>query len=175
VSIITKTGDDGTTALMYGRRVPKSHPRVEACGAIDELNAALGMARAVADKAIGDRLLIIQKELVMLMGELATLPEDFPRYTTDGFERITAGMVEQMERFAHETERENPAVRDWVMPGANIAAATLDSARAVCRRAERSVCGLTSSGEVKNSVLIVYLNRLSDLLWLLARKAERKP
>lgn len=175
VSIITRTGDDGTTALMYGRRVAKSHPRVEACGNIDELNAALGMARAAAtEEVIASKLLAVQKELVVLMGELATLPEDRSRYAADGFQFVTAQMAEQLEAFAKEMERENPPVKDWVMPGANIAGATLDSARAVCRRAERSVCALALTGETKNPALIVYLNRLSDLLWLLARKTEAK-
>src|SRR5215831_3164558 len=81
MSIITKTGDDGTTGLMYNRRVPKCHPRVEAYGAVDELNAALGMARArSADEFPQESLLAIQKDLVILMGELATLPEDMERY-----------------------------------------------------------------------------------------------
>jgi cob(I)alamin adenosyltransferase len=160
---------------MYGRRVPKSHPRVEACGAIDELNAALGMARAAtADEVVGTRLLAIQKELVVLMGELATLPEDLSRYVADGFGLVTREMAERLESFAKEIESENPPVKDWVMPGANLAAATLDSARAVCRRVERSVCALTSTGDAKNPALVIYLNRLSDLLWLLARKAETK-
>ena len=160
---------------MYGRRVAKSHPRIEACGAIDELNAALGMARSTAvDEAVGSRLLAVQKELVVVMGELATLPEDFSRYTADGFRFVTPEMAEQLESFAKGIEAANPSIKDWVMPGASIAAATLDFARAVCRRAERTVCALASSEETKNPALIVYLNRLSDLLWLLARKAETK-
>ncbi|HXC34889.1 MAG TPA: ATP:cob(I)alamin adenosyltransferase, partial [Candidatus Acidoferrales bacterium] len=90
MSIVTKTGDSGTTALMYGRRVPKNHPRVEAVGAVDELNAALGMARATAsDDFISENILTIQKNLVTLMGELGVLLEDLPRYTKDGFGLVT--------------------------------------------------------------------------------------
>src|SRR5207249_3337510 len=90
MSIITKTGDAGTTGLMYNRRVSKCHPRVEAYGAVDELNAALGMARAkAADEFTHESLLAIQKDLVILMGELATMPEDLERYRKDGYEVVT--------------------------------------------------------------------------------------
>src|SRR5215470_16688964 len=93
MSIVTKTGDDGTTGLMYNRRVPKSHPQVEAYGAVDELNAALGSARATAGQPfVRDNLLLIQKELVILMGELATLTEDLPRYARDGFSVVSPEM-----------------------------------------------------------------------------------
>src|SRR5438045_9639726 len=86
MSIATKTGDAGTTALMYGRRVPKSHPRIEACGSIDELNAAIGLARSAAnDKFISEKLLPVQNDLITIMGELATLPEDLPRYAKAGY------------------------------------------------------------------------------------------
>src|ERR1700749_4939229 len=91
VSIVTKTGDKGTTALMYGRRVPKNHPRVEAYGAVDELNAALGLARATAEEElVRENLLRIQKDLIALMGELATASEDLPRYVKDGFPQLGA-------------------------------------------------------------------------------------
>src|SRR5436305_12652251 len=86
MSIVTKTGDQGTTGLMYNRRVSKSHPRVEAYGAVDEINAAIGLARATAEHDfVRENLFAIQKDLVILMGELATLPEDLPRYVKDGF------------------------------------------------------------------------------------------
>ena len=94
MSIVTKTGDAGTTALMYGRRVPKNHPRVEACGAVDELNAAMGLARATAtDDFIVRNLPAIQKELIVLMGELGVLPEDLPRYVRDGYSLVTPAMT----------------------------------------------------------------------------------
>src|SRR5688572_1060636 len=85
VSVVTRTGDNGTTALMYGRRVSKSHPRVEAYGAVDDLNSALGLARATAaHEFVGANVLAIQKDLVLLMGELATATEDLERYVKDG-------------------------------------------------------------------------------------------
>jgi len=172
MSIVTKTGDDGTTGLMYGRRVPKTDPRVAACGAVDELNAALGLARA-ADQGLGVALLPIQKELVGLMGELATLEEDMPRYLKDGYAVITAEAVARLDKLAQQLESEIPPFKDWVMPGANPASAALDFARTSCRRAERDVCALREAGLVRNALIVVYLNRLSDVLWLMARKGEK--
>src|SRR2546423_12739131 len=97
MSIVTKTGDQGSTGLMYNRRVSKCHPRVEAYGAMDEINAAIGMARATAEQDfVRDNLLGIQKDLVILMGELATLPEDLPRYVKDGFKLVTPEMTEKL-------------------------------------------------------------------------------
>src|SRR5580692_8825880 len=108
MSIVTKTGDSGTTALMYGRRVPKNHPRVEAFGAVDELNAALGMARATAtDAFVSDNLLAIQKHLVTVMGELGVLPKDRARYAKDGFGLVTPDMTAQLEKLVQEIEAQN--------------------------------------------------------------------
>jgi cob(I)alamin adenosyltransferase len=173
MSIVTKTGDSGTTALMYGRRVPKNHPRIEACGAVDELNAALGLARAAAaEKFISGNLLAIQKHLVTLMGELVVLPEDLPRYTKDGFAFVTPGLTAQLEKLVKEIEAQNVSFKGWATPGATPVAAALDLARTTCRRAERRVCDLQSSGELQNPEIIIFLNRLSDLLWLFARWEE---
>ncbi len=173
MGIVTKTGDDGTTALMYQRRVPKSHPRVEACGTIDELNAALGLARAAGSSAALQKTLrSVQKDLVVLMGELATVPEDLPRYTSQGFTLVSPAMTQTLEQTLAILERRTPPLRDWATPGGNSAAARLDFARAICRRAERRVCVLLESGDLSNPEIIPYLNRLSDLLWLMARSAE---
>src|SRR6185369_16905953 len=98
MSIVTKTGDAGTTALMYGRRVPKNHPRVEAYGTVDELNAAMGFARATTQEAfLRDNLFAIQKDLVTLMGELCVQPEDLERYVRDGFSLVTPSMTSRLE------------------------------------------------------------------------------
>src|ERR1051325_3886310 len=173
MSIVTKTGDQGTTALMYGHRVPKQHPRVEACGDVDELNSALGLARAeAADPLVRDELLPIQKDLVALMGELAVQPADLERYTRDGFALLTPESTAKLDRLVKQREGQGIVGSCWVMPGENRAAASLDLARSVCRRAERRVCALQTAGELRNGEIIVYLNRLSDLLWLLARRAE---
>src|ERR1035438_2175561 len=105
MSIATKTGDDGTTALMYGRRVPKNHPRVEACGTVDELNAALGLARATAEHDfVRENLLAIQKDLVVLMGELCVQPEDLERYVKDGYPLVTPGLTAKLDALVHEIE-----------------------------------------------------------------------
>jgi cob(I)alamin adenosyltransferase len=174
VSIVTKTGDKGTTALMYGRRVPKNHPRVEAYGAVDELNSALGLARATAEQdLVRENLLRIQNDLVVMMGELATAPEDLPRYLKDGFLQLSADKTAQLEDLVNQIEPK-VSLKDWAMPGATLHGAALDSARVVCRRAERGVCGLKDAGELGNAEIIVYLNRLADLLWLLARWVEGK-
>jgi cob(I)alamin adenosyltransferase len=173
MSIATKTGDQGTTALMYGRRVSKCHPRVEAYGCVDELNAALGLARAAAAQPfLRERLLVIQKDLVVLMGELATAVEDLPRYVKDGYSLVDAGMAGKLDQWIHEIEAQNLSLKGWATPGANSAAAALDLARTICRRAERRVCALQETGQLQNSQIIVYLNRLADLLWLFARRAE---
>lgn len=175
MSIVTKTGDDGTTGLMFNRRVPKTHPRVEAYGAVDELNAALGLARATAtENFIRENLLAIQKDLVAVMGELATLPEDFQRYQQGGYAVVTPVMTANLEKLVHEIESQKLVFKDWVMPGENLNSAALDLARVACRRAERRVCGLQEAGQLPNVEIIVYLNRLADLLWLLARWVEAK-
>jgi len=173
MSIVTKTGDRGMTGLMYNRRVSKCHPRVEAYGAVDELNAALGLARASGkDQFVTESLAAIQKDLVVLMGELATATEDLSRYVKDGYSLVTPAMVAALEPCIRKVEAQNPTFRGWAMPGANLASAALDVARTVCRRAERRVCELNESGQLQNPEIVVYLNRLSDLLWLLARWEE---
>ena len=175
VSIITKTGDDGTTALMYGRRVSKCDPRVEAYGAVDELNAALGTVRTTAaDAFIGEHLLAIQKDLVVLMGELSVQPEDLARYTKDGYRFVTPDLTARLDALVREIEAQNIRFHDWATPGMTENSARLDLARTVCRHAERRVCALKAADELKNGELIIYLNRLSDLLWLLARWVETK-
>jgi cob(I)alamin adenosyltransferase len=173
MSVITKTGDDGTTGLMYNRRVSKCHPRVATYGAVDELNAALGMSRATGSGTVKESLESIQKELVGLMGELATLPMDAERYGKDGYAILNADMTLRLEKWAKEVESKNISFKGWATPGQTLHAATLDVARTVCRRAERLAWGLKESGELGNSEITVYLNRLSDLLWLWARQEEQ--
>jgi cob(I)alamin adenosyltransferase len=173
MSIATKTGDDGTTALMYGRRVPKTHPRIEACGAVDELNAALGLASASAKHDfVRDNLLAIQKDLVVLMGEIGVATEDLPRYIKDGHAVVTPEMTAKLDALVREIEAQKINSKGWATPGKTMNAAMLDAARTVCRRAERRVCALKESGELRNAKIVVYLNRLGDLLWLFARWAE---
>lgn len=158
---------------MYGRRVPKNHPRVEAYGTVDELNAALGLARAtVRDGFLRENLLAVQKDLVVLMGELAVLSEDLPRYVQDGYSVVTPGLTAKLDALIRDMEAQNISFKGWATPGATPASAALDVARTVCRRAERRVCALPESEQLKNAEIVVYLNRLSDLLWLTARWTE---
>jgi cob(I)alamin adenosyltransferase len=175
MSIVTKTGDSGTTALMFGRRVPKNHPRVEACGSVDELNAALGLARSTGtDDFVARNLTPIQKDLIVLMGELGVLPEDLPCYVKDGYSLVTPAMTAKLDALVKEIESQSVTFKGWATPGATHHSAALDVARTVCRRAERRVCALKESGEPVNAEIIIYLNRLSDLLWLFARWVETK-
>jgi cob(I)alamin adenosyltransferase len=173
VSIVTKTGDKGETGLMYNRRVSKCDPRVVAYGDIDELTSNLGMARALSvSPFIKENILAIQKDLITLMGELATRVEDLERYEKDGFSIVTSELIAKLDVLAKEIEGRGLKFNGWVIPGNNPTSAALDVARTVCRRAERHVCELHHSNLLKNAEIIVFLNRLSDVLWLLARRVE---
>jgi cob(I)alamin adenosyltransferase len=173
MSIVTKSGDAGTTGLMYNRRVAKSHPRIEACGCVDELNAAIGLARATAKHDfIRDHLITIQRDLVTLMGELATAPEDLPRYVGDGFTLVTPEFTAKLDAMVKTVEAQNISYHGWAMPGAELSSAAMEMARTVCRRAERQVSALPEEPPLKNPEIMAFLNRLSDLLWLLARWQE---
>jgi cob(I)alamin adenosyltransferase len=174
MSIATKSGDAGETSLMYGRRVPKSDPRVDAYGCVDELNAALGLVRVTANDAfIADHVLAVQKELITVMGELATAREDLPRYTSDGYELTNTAMVDRLTAAVDDLEK-NKLVnfKGWAIPGSTMVSAALDIARTTCRRAERRVADLGASGSPVNPEILRYLNRLSDLCWLLGRYVE---
>jgi len=173
MSIATRTGDNGTTALMYGRRVPKNHIRVEAYGSVDELNAALGLARAAGEHDfVRTNLLVIQQDLVILMGELAVAREDLERYVKGGYSLVTPELTAKLDALVRAIEAQQVSFQGWATPGATTGSAALDVARTVCRRAERRVCDLQTTGELANEEIVIYLNRLSDLLWLLARWVE---
>jgi len=173
MSIATRTGDTGTTGLMYNRRVSKSHLRVEAGGSVDELNAAIGLARATAEHDfVRAHLLAVQNDLVLLMGELATLGEDLLRYVKDGFKLVTPEMTVKLDELVRHIESQSISFKGWATPGATMNAAALDVARTACRRAERRACALQEAKQLENPEIITYLNRLSDALWLLARWIE---
>lgn len=171
MSIVTKTGDQGETSLMYGRRVSKNDPRVTAYGGVDELTAALGLARAsCTDKLVAEQIHSVQKDLINVMGELSTVPEDRPRYLKDGFHTVDAKMVDRVHDVIVDLEKDKSLYpKDWVIPGSNPVAAALDLARTICRRAERHVAELNDP----NSEILRYLNRLSDFCWILARFTEK--
>ena len=141
MSIATKTGDNGTTALMFGRRVSKADRRVETYGTVDELNAVLGMARSlVRGIPMLEPVESIQKELVILMGELAVSNADLDRYLSGGNGRVTDEMVTGLGLLVVDLEKNHKiSFKHWATPGSTQAAAIFDLARTVCRRAERRV------------------------------------
>lgn len=168
MSIVTKKGDDGTTRLIYGERVSKADLQVEAYGTIDELNAFLGLARAQCDddeiKAVLERL---QRETFIVGAELATPGDQRDRLKT----RVSKEMTSALEARITAIESTPGLLDDWALPGATLAGSTLDVARVVARRAERCAVRLVEHESLDAEVLR-YLNRLSDLLWLLGRRYE---
>jgi len=175
MSIATKTGDKGETSLMYGRRVSKSDPRVGVYGCVDELNAALGLARSIcSEQLVSEQIFAVQKELIIVMGELATAPQDRQRYVKEGFQLTSGEMVDRVTAVIVDLEKDKSLYpKDWVIPGAVPVSAALDFARTTCRRAERRVATLIIDEKDFNPEILRYLNRLSDLCWILARYAEK--
>jgi cob(I)alamin adenosyltransferase len=173
VSIATRTGDQGTTGLLHGQRVPKDHPQIEAVGAFDELNVEIGAARlAAADPAARAFLLGVQAALVALMGELACAEADAAAHATSAFARLADADLAKVDAYLAELESRGLKFDGWATPGANPAALAFDRARVAARRAERSLAVLPAVGRQVRPLLQQWTNRLSDLLWLLARQAE---
>jgi cob(I)alamin adenosyltransferase len=173
VKIYTKTGDAGETGLFGGERVPKDHRRVAACGEVDELNAAIGMARALEPADFEDQLLqAVQRTLFTIGAELAAteparVAKALPRAPV-GAEDVTA-----LERAIDRLDGALPPLKSFILPGGTVKSAALHVARTVCRRAERSVVGLGRETDVSPAIPR-YLNRLSDLLFVLARAANAR-
>ena len=169
MSIITRTGDSGNTKLMYGQSVSKSDLRVEAYGTIDELNSFLGMARALCDDENAARTLeSLQRESFIVGGELATPPEKLEKLQA----RVSSEMTARLDEIAGEIEAIPGLLDDWALPGATKFGAAVDVARVVARRAERCVVRLAREELVPNAEILRYMNRLSDVLWLVGRKYE---
>ena len=176
MSITTKTGDDGETCLLFSRRTGQDDPRIAACGDVDELNAAIGLAKAhLQNTEFAKKLTTIQQALIALMGELATLPEDTKRYAASQFDKLTAIDTEKLDEWIGEMEGGGLSFKGWALPGESVPSAHLDFARTVCRRAERSVVAVLRTGTLADSQAVVFLNRLSDLLWLMARAVAKAP
>ncbi len=172
MSIITGRGDTGETDLLFSKRIAKTALRMEALGTVDELNAALGLARAAGEDA--ELIAVIdgvQARLVGLMGQLATLPEDDEKYLEKNYARLVDADLEWVVTVAHDFEKRGVKFTGWARPGAegSMARAGLDYARAVSRRAERDVLALHESGQPVPEVVRLFFNRVSDLLWILAR------
>ncbi len=169
--IYTKTGDGGQTSLLGGARVSKDDPRIAACGAVDELNAALGAVRAFAEAKLEALLLPLQKDLFAIGAQLADPTHEVAARRTKA--AVTSAGVRRLERLIDARQARLPALRSFVLPGGSPAAALLHQARGVCRRAERSVVTLARQADVDPRIL-AYLNRLSDLLFVLARFENRR-
>jgi len=168
VRITTKKGDDGTTGLLFGGRTPKDGPRPTAYGEVDEAQATLGVVRAQAGGELAEIVLGIQRDLWVVMAELATDVESADKLV-DGQNRTTAAMVEALETtMADVADRFDPPT-EFVVPGEDPVAAALDVSRTVVRRAERAA---VTAMRGQASQAVPYLNRLSDLLWTLARWQE---
>ena len=173
MKIYTRTGDRGETGLFGGGRVPKDHPRVAAYGDVDELNSAIGVARALEPAAVHDELLeSVQRDLFSIGGHLATPDPDKVRKALARAE-LDEARTTAFERVMDDAEAELPPLRAFVLPAGTPKAAALHLARTVCRRAERSVIHLSHEADVPE-LFIVYLNRLSDLLFTLARLANHR-
>jgi len=173
-SIVTKSGDRGQTGLLYGGRVSKTDLRTEAYGAVDETISALGLARALTRHDMRrSTILRVQRELFTVGAELAT---DASQYDTlrQHFLVVTEAMTGQLEGEIGLLEAVVPLADAFVIPGGTSAAAALDVARTVCRRAERRIVAVQEAGMLPNPEVLRYMNRLSDLLFMLARAEEGK-
>lgn len=171
VSISTKRGDGGTTGLFFGGRVRKDSGRIEAVGAIDEAQATLGMARAeVRGGELDEELQGLERGLWIVMAEVATLPDNRGKLVA-GETLVTSDMVERLEARVHDVEASRAMPSEFVVPGNDRVSAALDMARAIVRRAERAAVSLELE---EGSQVVPFLNRLSDLCWLLARTSEQE-
>lgn len=173
MKIYTRTGDKGDTGLFGGGRVDKDHPRVEAYGDVDELNATIGVARAHnTDSRIDEILAGIQRDLFSIGALLATPDREKMQ---QHLEKAVIGdtRIRELEAFIDECDLELETLKAFILPGGTVAAASLHLCRTVCRRAERKVVGLARDNEIP-SVVVIYLNRLSDLLFTLARFANKR-
>jgi cob(I)alamin adenosyltransferase len=171
VKIYTKTGDAGETSLFDQSRVSKAHQRVDAYGEIDELNACLGVARAQSvDSEVAEAILAVQRDLFALGAELADPARRIAERVAKAHIRVDD--VTRLEHAIDRFEAELPALRRFILPGGSPGGATLHLARTVCRRAERRIVALGSAAV--EPLLVVYLNRLSDLLFVMARLVNHR-
>ena len=179
VQIYTRTGDGGDTALYFGGRVSKADPVVECVGDVDETVTALGVARALShDAELAARLLALQRDLFVLGAELAANPERLDRLG-DGVSRVTPQMVRELEVLIDRLVADRPPRPVFIVPGATPTSAAIDHARAIARRAERHAFAARAAQRHVGDSVTAYLNRLSDLLFVLARRsageAEEEP
>jgi cob(I)alamin adenosyltransferase len=172
MKVYTKTGDDGTTGLFHGGRVDKHDLRTSAYGTVDETVSALGLARVELSGHLHDLVLRIQRELFVVGAQLATLPEHWDRLEV-GVSRVDDAMVDALDALIDASVERHPLPRHFVVPGGNRAAAAIDLARTICRRAERVAVALAASEDVSEHG-ITYLNRLSDAFFVFGRFAAHR-
>ncbi len=169
--VTTGTGDAGYTGLLGSERVAKYDPRPDTFGTVDEATSALGLARATTqDAKVKEIIYRIQNELYLLMGELATTPENYEKMGL----RMTADHVQWLEQVEESLKQEVEIPNKFIIPGDTLDGAALDLARTIIRRAERMAVKLLHDGVIQNGEVIRYLNRLSDLVFILARYIEVK-
>ena len=169
--VTTGTGDTGYTGLLGEQRVPKYDPRPDTFGTVDEATSALGLARAAStDPKVKDIIYQVQQELYLLMGELATPPENYEKMGL----RMTIEHVQRLEQVEESIKQEVEIPNKFIIPGDSLDGAALDLARTIIRRAERMAVKLLHDGVIQNSEVVRYLNRLSDLIFILARYIEVK-
>lgn len=167
----SKKGDRGLTSLLGGQRIPKSGPRPEAYGTLDEASSALGIARAAATRLkTKEIILALQKDLLILGAELATVAEDMKKYSY----QITTEHIARLEGLIEELQVEVKLKNEFILPGATMASAAIDLARAIVRRAERKAVRLFQEKIIDNVDVLRFLNRLADLLFTLARYEENQ-
>ena len=172
--IYTRSGDDGTTGLLFGGRVSKPHPRCEAYGEADNAVSAMGLARALSnDPRVKEIILQTQREMFTVESELATDADNYHHFT-DTFHAITAENVTRLEELIDELKAEVELPPKFIIPGASPASGALDLARSALRTAERRIVALDEKGMLVNREVLHYVNRLSDLLFILARYEDRE-
>jgi cob(I)alamin adenosyltransferase len=169
--IYTRRGDDGSTGLFHGGRVPKDSVGPEAYGTTDEAVSALGIARAAATGSVADAVLAVQRQLFVVGAELATDPAKRDQLV-DGVSRVTQSMVDALEERIDAIAAERGMPTEFVVPGEDPVAAALDLARSIVRRAERNAVTWAREAGAEGSMVVVYLNRLADYLFMLARSVE---
>lgn len=171
--VYTKFGDKGETSLLYGGRVSKNSPHTEAYGITDEAVSAMGLARAMSgDQRVKDLLRGLQSELFTVAAELATDPDKYELFQQH-FQPVTPAMVENLEQAIDSLEQDMEMPKVFILPGGSAASAAIDLARCVIRTAERRVVAMAEGGLLTNELLLTYLNRLGDLLFVVARYEDR--
>ena len=172
--VYTKFGDKGETSLLYGGRVSKNNPHTEAYGITDEAISAMGLGRSLSDnQRVKDILRDLQRELFTIAAELATDPDKYELFKQH-FKPVTQEMVDHLEKTIDSLEEEFEMPKVFVLPGGSPASSAIDMARTIIRTAERRVVALAEAGKLTNELILNYMNRLGDLLFVLARYHDRE-